>query len=150
MDGLLKNLEPWAGLAEMRSDARETLLELEDLKRKLEDTQKQDPSALGKKTDELTPLQKEKIENLSAQQNKVAQKAMNLVDKMNKSTQEKKGLEESVAKNIKDALELPDVKELKNNLRSAKEEIESNRYDADTLTEVEREQIAEYLRKNAQ
>jgi myosin heavy subunit len=52
---------------------------------------------------------------------------MNLVDKMNKSTQEKKGLEESVAKNIKDALELPDVKELKNNLRSAKEEIESNR-----------------------
>jgi hypothetical protein len=29
------------------------------------------------------------------------------------------------------------------------EEIESNRYDADTLTEVEREQIAEYLRKNA-
>jgi myosin heavy subunit len=72
-------------------------------------------------------MQKEKIENLSAQQNKVAQKAMNLVDKMNKSTQEKKGLEESVAKNIKDALELPDVKELKNNLRSAKEEIESNR-----------------------
>jgi hypothetical protein len=127
LDGLLKNLEPWAGLAEMRSDARETLLELEDLKRKLEDTQKQDPSALGKKADELTPMQKEKIENLSAQQNKVAQKAMNLVDKMNKSTQEKKGLEESVAKNIKDALELPDVKELKNNLRSAKEEIESNR-----------------------
>ena len=34
-------------------------------------------------------------------------------------------------------------------IRHLIEEIESNRYDADTLTEVEREQIAEYLRKNA-
>ena len=127
LEGLLKNLEPWAGLTEMRSDARETLLKLEELKRKLEDTQKQDASASGKKTEELTSVQKEKIENLSEQQNKVAQKAQNLMDKMNKSTQEKKGLDESATKNIKDALELPSVKELKTNLRSAKEEIESNR-----------------------
>jgi hypothetical protein len=35
-------------------------------------------------------------------------------------------------------------------IRHLIEEIEANRYDADTLTEVEREQIAEYLRKNAQ
>ena len=34
-------------------------------------------------------------------------------------------------------------------IRHLIEEIEANRYDADTLTEVEREQIAEYLRKNA-
>ena len=34
-------------------------------------------------------------------------------------------------------------------IRHLIEEIESNRYDADTLTDVEREQIAEYLRKNA-
>lgn len=74
LEGLLKNLEPWAGLTEMRADARETLLELEEMKRKVEDTQKQDPSASGKKADELTPMQKEKIENLSLQQNKVAQK----------------------------------------------------------------------------
>ncbi len=127
LEGLLKNLEPWAGLTEMRSDAREALLELEELKRKLEDTQKQEPSALGKKIDELNSMQKEKIEGLSLQQNKAAQKAQTLIDKMNKSTQEKKGLDESVAKNIKDALELPDVKELKTNLRSVKEEIESNR-----------------------
>jgi hypothetical protein len=127
LEGLLKNLEPWAGLTEMRSDARETLLELEELKRKLEDNQKQDPSASGKKIDELTPMQKEKIEGLSLQQNKVAQKAQNLIDKMNKSSEEKKGIDESIAKNIKDALELPDVKDLKNNLRSAREEIESNR-----------------------
>jgi|GEM_PF-396750 len=127
LEGLLKNLEPWAGLTEMRSDARETLLKLEELKRKLEDNQKQDPSASGKKTEELTPMQKEKIEYLSEQQNKVAQKAQNLLDKMNKSTQEKRGLDESATKNIKDALELPVVKELKTNLRSAKEEIETNR-----------------------
>ena len=135
LDGLLKNLEPWAGLTEMRSDARETLLELEELKRKLEDTQKQDPSASGKKADELTQMQKERIDNLAAQQNKAAQKAQNLLDKMNKSTQEKKGLDESATKNIKDALELPDVKDLKANLRSTKEEIESNR-----LTEASKSQ----------
>lgn len=35
-------------------------------------------------------------------------------------------------------------------IRHLIEEIEGNRYDADTLTDVEREQIAEYLRKNAQ
>jgi hypothetical protein len=35
-------------------------------------------------------------------------------------------------------------------IRHLIDEIEANRYDADTLTEVEREQIAEYLRKNAQ
>jgi hypothetical protein len=35
-------------------------------------------------------------------------------------------------------------------IRHLIEEIEANRYDADTLTDVEREQIAEYLRKNAQ
>jgi hypothetical protein len=34
-------------------------------------------------------------------------------------------------------------------IRHLIEEIEANRYDADTLTDVEREQIAEYLRKNA-
>jgi hypothetical protein len=34
-------------------------------------------------------------------------------------------------------------------IRHLIEEIETNRYDADTLTDVEREQIAEYLRKNA-
>lgn len=124
---MLKNLEPWAGLTEMRADARETLLELEEMKRKVEDTQKQDPSASGKKADELTPMQKEKIENLSLQQNKVAQKAQNLLDKMNKSMQENKRQDESATKNIKEALDSPDVKDLKNNLRSAKEEIESNR-----------------------
>ena len=127
LEGLLKNLEPWAGLTEMRADARETLLELEEMKRKVEDTQKQDPSASGKKADELTPMQKEKIENLSLQQNKVAQKAQNLLDKMNKSMQENKRQDESATKNIKEALDSPDVKDLKNNLRSAKEEIESNR-----------------------
>ena len=35
-------------------------------------------------------------------------------------------------------------------IRHLIEEIEANRYDADALTDVEREQIAEYLRKNAQ
>lgn len=46
---------------------------------------------------------------------------------MNKSMQENKRQDESATKNIKEALDSPDVKDLKNNLRSAKEEIESNR-----------------------
>lgn len=135
IDGLLKNLEPWAGLNEMRSEARESLLEMEAFNRKLEETKKRDPGSIGRKTDDLTPDQKEKIEELSSQQNKAAQKAQGLVDKITKSLLENKKLDESVAKNVRKLLDLPNVRDLKENLNQAKQDIESNR-----LTEASRSQ----------
>lgn len=127
LDGLLKNLEPWAGLTEMRSDARAALLELEEVKRKLEESTKLDPSSIGKKLDELSNQQKEKLQNLSNQQIKAAQKAQTLLDKMNQLAGDNKKQDEALAKNINDALELPDVKQLNENLNAAKKETDANR-----------------------
>lgn len=126
LDEILKGLEPWAGLQELRNESRAALSKQEDLKRKVEDLRREDPLAAGKQPSELTPMQKDKLEEIAREQKNLAEKTGELMEKLDRSARNRAGFDKDMKEKISAALEEKSVQETPGAMRKASKEIESN------------------------
>jgi hypothetical protein len=109
LDDLLKYMENWADMQQVRGELRKLLEEqrlLQEETEKLElDTRKAKQPQPGKKSD-LTPEQERKLQFLAAKQRELARDAQNLLDKMQRMAEERAVKDPQAAEKLQKAAEI--------------------------------------------
>lgn len=126
LKGMLEKLEPFAGIREMRSNAREVLAQMEEMRRRMEDMRRDAPQNAGKQRSELDEKSREKLDSLGEQQSRLERDTGSLLDKLDKASREGGKQNEAQARAMRGALEKPEVRQLRESMTETKREVEAN------------------------
>ena len=143
---MLEKLEPFAGIREMRSDARDVMAQMEEMQRKLEDIRRQTPQNAGKQRQELDEKSLEKLDGAVEQQAKLERGTSAMLEKMEKASRENSKKSDQIAQAVQKALQKPEVAKLRESSEQARRQIEANQLsEAIKSQEQARESVQELL-----
>ena len=143
---MLERLEPFAGIREMRSEARDVMAQMEEMQRKLEDIRRQTPQNAGKQRQELDEKSQEKLDGAVEQQAKLERGTSAMLEKMEKASRENSKKSDQIAQAVQKALQKPEVAKLRESSEQAKRQIEANQLsEAIKSQEQARESVQELL-----
>ncbi len=128
---LLERLEPWSSSREIKGEAGKILEEQKKLHAELEELKKekdaQGQELLGSSPDKLTPAQQVEREELSAAQQRLAERTNKLLEKMKRVAEERADKDPETAKTIEKAQELGTQGDINSKMRQARDEIKENK-----------------------
>jgi hypothetical protein len=105
LNDLLSRLEPWTSTREIKGEARSILQEQKELNRQTEEML-QDPKLRDNKLENLSPQQRTELDKAEQAQQKLEERTAQLLDKMNRVSQERKDKDPDTAKELERAHEL--------------------------------------------
>jgi hypothetical protein len=124
LNELLKLLEPWGNLSAVQGEARSILQEQRKLNEEVKDAARQ--GVEGRNREELTQEQKAALGRGAELQRKLAERADQLLDKMERAIPDRQEKDPAMADALRGAVEQAQKDALRENLKNAAESIRAN------------------------
>ncbi|HEV3261541.1 MAG TPA: hypothetical protein VG013_32120 [Gemmataceae bacterium] len=123
LNNLLKLMEPWGSINEVKGEAKA----IQDEQRKLHEETKNLPKEFdGKEVNNLDPDQKAKLDDLAELQRKLEQRTGQLLGKMERVSEDRKDKDPETARAIKEAARQGREQTLTGNMKRASENLRNN------------------------
>jgi hypothetical protein len=125
LNDLLNRLEPWTSTREIKGEAKSLLQEQRQLNEEVQRLQ-QDKN-FPDKLEEMKPQQKAELERLEQAQQKLAERASQLLDKMDRVAQDRKDKDPDTARELEKARQLGLQEDIPGQMREARDRLAQNK-----------------------
>jgi hypothetical protein len=129
LNDLLTRMEPWSSSREIRGEASRLLEDQKNLKDEVNQMMEPDKGLIGKQPEELPQKQKETLDNAKEAQQRLEERARQLLGKMGRIAEERKDKDPETARELREALKAaqdPKGDNISEEMKSAREQIEKN------------------------
>jgi hypothetical protein len=125
LNDLLSRLEPWTSTQEIKGEAKSILQEQRQLAKETEKLQ-QDAALRDKNVEDLTDAQRAELDRLQEAQQKLEQRTAQLLDKMDRVSQDRKQKDPETAKELEKAHQLGTDSNITGQMQDARTKIGNN------------------------